>query len=211
MKIYLATNNLHKKKEMEAIFTNHEIVIPSDEGITFNPEETGKTFAENSLLKAKTLWKIVHQPVLADDSGICVDILNGVPGIYSARYAGKNMHTGMKNGEKISQAAQNKLLIEETNEAVEKVKVDMENPRSCRYVCALTLYFGPDRYYLIQETLEGNLIKDLSEQKGCGGFGYDPIVLLKGENRTIAQLTEEEKNEISHRGKAGKVLNKLIS
>ena len=79
MKIYLATGNKHKKREMAELLSDHEIVIPADEGIAFDPDETGSTFYENSISKAKALYEIVHAPVIADDSGICVDALNGRP------------------------------------------------------------------------------------------------------------------------------------
>lgn len=88
MKIYLATGNKNKKREMQEILKEHTIVIPSDEGIDFDPVEDGKTFYENSIIKAKALYDIVHSPVIADDSGICVSALNGRPGIYSSRYGG---------------------------------------------------------------------------------------------------------------------------
>ncbi len=208
MKIYLASGNLHKKKEMSEIFCNHTILVPADDGIDFNPIEDGNSFMENSLIKAKALWEIVHQPVLADDSGICVDILDGVPGIYSARYAGKDMHMGRPDGKKIPQEEQNKLLIAEVNEAI---KAQKGTSRSCRYVCAMTLYLGPDRFYTAQETMEGSIIEDLSLSRGAGGFGYDPIVILKDTDKTIAELSAEEKNALSHRGKAGKVLSKVIN
>ena len=207
MKIYLASGNLHKKKEMSEIFCNHTISIPADDGIDFDPIEDGNSFMENSLIKAKALWEIVKQPVLADDSGICVDILDGVPGIYSARYAGKDMHQGRPDGKKIPQEEQNRLLIQEVKEAINEKK---GTSRTCRYVCAMTLYLGPDRFYTAQETMEGSIIEDISVSRGLGGFGYDPIVILKDTDKTIAELSAEEKNALSHRGKAGKVLNEVL-
>ena len=176
-------------------------------GIDFDPIEDGNSFMENSLIKAKALWEIVKQPVLADDSGICVDILDGVPGIYSARYAGKDMHQGRPDGKKIPQEEQNRLLIQEVNEAINEKK---STSRTCRYVCAMTLYLGPDRFYTAQETMEGSIIEDISVSRGLGGFGYDPIVILKDTDKTIAELSAEEKNALSHRGKAGKVLNEVL-
>ncbi len=217
MKIYLASGNAHKKQEMAAIFAGHTIVIPADEGIEFDPAETGSTFMENSLIKAKALWDLVKQPVLADDSGICVDILNGVPGVYSARYAGKDRHTGTPDGRKLPQEEQNRLLLEETAEAVAArlagtaLHKGIESElRACRYVCAMILFLGPDRFYAAQETMEGTLIPSLSESRGTGGFGYDPIVILNGYGKTVAELSAEEKNRVSHRGKAGAALRKLL-
>ena len=118
MKIYLATGNKNKKREIQQILPNHEILIPSDEGIAFDPDETGSTFYENSIIKAKTLYDIVHAPVIADDSGICVDALGGAPGIYSARYAGPEYMQGRPDGKKIPQEEQNVFLIEQLNQAV---------------------------------------------------------------------------------------------
>ena len=214
MKIYLATGNKHKKKEMAELLSDHEIVIPSDEGIAFDPEETGSTFYENSIIKAKALYDIVHAPVIADDSGICVDAIDGRPGIYSSRYAGPDFPQGKPDGSKISQEEQNAFLISELNEALKNPKPEYENflhgPRSCHYTCAMVLYLGADRIFIAQETFEGTLIDDISKQAGDGGFGYDPIVFLPEQNKTIAQLTAEEKNAISHRGKAVKALKKII-
>ena len=96
MKIYLATSNQNKKREIQEIFSQHEIRTPADDGIEFDPEETGTTFYENSLIKAKALYEIVKCPVIADDSGICVDALNGAPGIYSSRYAGPEFMKGRR-------------------------------------------------------------------------------------------------------------------
>ncbi|MCQ2592724.1 MAG: RdgB/HAM1 family non-canonical purine NTP pyrophosphatase [Treponema sp.] len=214
MKIYLATGNKNKKKEMMELLPEHTIVIPSDENIAFDPDETGSTFYENSLIKAKALYDIVHCPVIADDSGISVDALNGEPGIYSSRYAGPDFMHGKPDGKKISQDEQNQFLIEQTNQ-VEKSgnfpKMEyLHGNRSCHYTCAMVLYCGPDRLFVAQETFEGSLIGSISEAAGTGGFGYDPIVYLPEYQRTVAQLSADEKNAISHRGKAVKVIKKII-
>ncbi|MCR5605563.1 MAG: non-canonical purine NTP pyrophosphatase [Treponema sp.] len=203
MKLYLATGNLHKKIEMARIFTGFDIVIPKEEGIVFNPDETGKSFFENSLIKAKALWDIVHEPVIADDSGICVDALNGAPGIYSSRYAGPQYMKGRADGVKIPQEEQNKFLVEQTNAAI------AENPeltRTCRYVCSLVCYFGKDRFYCAQETMEGLLVANIKDAAGNGGFGYDPLVIIPKFGKTVAELTDSQKDEISHRGKAARAL-----
>lgn len=214
MKIYLATGNKNKKREMVELFQGHEIIIPSDENIEFDPEETGITFYENSLIKAKALYDIVHYPVIADDSGICVDALGGSPGIYSSRYAGPDFMQGKPDGTKISQEEQNIFLIEQTNKAIKEGNLPkmpyLHGPRSCHYTCAMVLYCGPDRLFVAQETFEGSLIDDISKQAGSGGFGYDPIVFLPEYNKTVAQLTADEKNAISHRGKAVRAIQKII-
>ena len=214
MKIYLATGNKNKKREMVELFQGHEIIIPSDENIEFDPEETGITFYENSLIKAKALYDIVHYPVIADDSGICVDALGGSPGIYSSRYAGPDFMHGKPDGTKISQEEQNVFLIEQTNKAIKDGTLPkmpyLHGPRSCHYTCAMVLYCGPDRLFVAQETFEGTLIDDINKQAGSGGFGYDPIVFLPEYNKTVAQLTADEKNAISHRGKAVRAIQKII-
>lgn len=214
MKIYFASGNLHKKQEMQALFPEFQLVIPSEEGIDFDPEETGTTFLENSLIKAQDLWNKVRQPVLADDSGICVDILKGIPGIYSARYGGKDFPQGRQDGTKPSQDEQNQFLIQQTDEAIKELvaqgKAVPENLRSCRYVCAMVLYLGPQRFYSAQETMEGSLIQSLDLSRGTGGFGYDPIVILAGTDKTIAQLSSQEKNALSHRGKAARGLHQIL-
>ncbi len=215
MTLYLASGNLHKKHEMQDICRPHTILIPADKGIAFNPEETGKTFFENSLIKARTLWEIIREPVLADDSGICIDILGGRPGIYSARYAGIDFPYGKPDGIGIPQEQKNKLLLDEVKKAEQSASLsgtsEVKNgTRSCRYVCAMVLYFGKDRFYCVQETMEGSLIEDISEERGKGGFGYDPIVFLSEYGKTVAELSDEEKNAVSHRGKAARKILQLL-
>jgi XTP/dITP diphosphohydrolase len=195
MKIWFATNNAHKKQELEAVL-NTKLYIPSEEGINFNPDETGKTFYENSLLKARELKKLLSgndNLVIADDSGLCVDALDGRPGVFSARY-------GETNGKKLTSDRQNLLLLEELGET--------EN-RNARFVCAMTLLGETENFYIVQETLEGEIVKK-SGMKGDGGFGYDPIFWLPSFGRTLAELSAEEKNEISHRGKAGKLIATIL-
>lgn len=218
MKIFLATGNMNKKREMQEIFPEHTIVTPKDEGISFDPEETGTTFYENSLIKARTLYNIVHCPVISDDSGICVDALDGAPGIYSARYAGPDFMKGHPDGTKIPQAEQNEFLIQQTNEALAK-GIDTtpkdgrfpNGPRSARYVCAMVLYLGPERFVVAQETMEGTIIENSRDQAGDGGFGYDPLFFLPQYGKTSAQITADEKNAISHRGKAARIIQSVLN
>lgn len=213
MKIYLASGNLNKKREMEEIFKEHTIVIPKDEGIDFDPEETGTDFYQNSMIKAKALWDIVHCPVIADDSGICVDALNGVPGVWSSRYAGPDFHKGKTDGSKISQEEQNKFLIEELNEALKK-GVDStyfpNGPRSAHYSCSMVLMLNPSRFFIAQETMEGTIIEDIKDARGQYGFGYDPIFFLPQYGKTDAEILPEQKNAISHRGKACKIISDIL-
>jgi XTP/dITP diphosphohydrolase len=198
MNIWFATNNTHKKTELSAIL-NTNLKIPCEEGLSFNPEETGSTFSENALIKARELQKLIDtdEPVIADDSGLCVDALDGRPGVLSARY-------GMENGQKLTSAQQNIMLLDEL----------ADNPkRSARFVCAMVLFFSNDRFFLVQETLEGEIVRK-SEMKGEGGFGYDPIFWIPSFGRkrklTLAELSLEEKNSLSHRGKAGKHIANIL-
>jgi XTP/dITP diphosphohydrolase len=194
MKLYFASGNAHKRDEIARIFAGHDIVIPSDEGIGFDPEETGTSFGDNALIKAKSLYDIVRQPVIADDSGICVDALGGEPGIYSARY-------GSENGEKLDARERNALLLS---------RMAGRADRTCRFVCNMTLYLEPDRYVSVQETLEGTLVGTLDEGRGMRGFGYDPVVYLPSFGKTVAELDDADKDAVSHRGKAGRTLAALI-
>jgi XTP/dITP diphosphohydrolase len=206
MTIWLASGNVHKQKELAAILAGHSLILPSGAGILdFDPDETGSCFVENALVKAKALY--AHPafsgpgPVLADDSGLCVDALDGRPGIFSARY-------GSAGGKKIGGAERNALLLEELNAAVTGAKPGTKS-RACRFVCAMVLLYSPYRFFAVQETLEGEIVRDAG--RGSGGFGYDPIVFLPEAGRTVAELSEEEKNACSHRAKAGKAIAKLLA
>ena len=182
MKIVLGTNNPHKLEEMNEIGKNYEIefILPLKK---FSADETGKTFEENSYIKAKAAQEVSKMLTLADDSGLCVEALNGAPGLYSARYAGTQQ-------EKIV-----KLLKELENKTNRKAK----------FVCCMTLLSGEGT--LLTQVLgecKGEIIK---EAKGINGFGYDPIFLVEGTNVTMAEMSEDEKNKISHRANAlGKII-----
>ena len=191
MKIYLASGNVNKKKEVQELLPSHKIVLPKDEGIEFDPEETGSTFLENAMIKAKALYHIVNAPVLADDSGICIDFLKGAPGVHSARY-------GSVEGEHVSaEAGINKVLSE-----LKGVK-----DRSARFACCMVFLLDENRFYSVQETCEGHIT---GAPSGSGGFGYDPIFFVEKFGKTFAELTSEQKNSISHRGRALKAIIKLI-
>ena len=176
---------------MQELLPSHKIVLPKDEGIEFDPEETGSTFFENAMIKAKALYHIVKAPVLADDSGICIDFLKGAPGVHSARY-------GSVEGEHVSaEAGINKVLSE-----LKGVK-----DRSARFACCMVFLLDEDRFYSVQETCEGHIT---GAPSGSGGFGYDPIFFVEKFGKTFAELTSEQKNSISHRGMALKAIIKLI-
>ena len=189
-KVVLATGNQGKAREFRALLEplGYEIVLQSELGIK-SPEETGLSFIENALIKARHAAKESSLMAIADDSGLCVDALNGAPGIYSARYSGE--HGDDK--------ANNRKLLEE----LKKVKADK---RTARYCCALALVrSGDDPVPLIvQESWEGAIG---FEERGQEGFGYDPFFLVKGRKLTAAQLPPQTKNLMSHRGKA---LQKLV-
>ena len=177
MKIVFATSNPHKLHELNEICAGSgiEFILPNE---GFAPVENGSTFEENPLIKAKEAYRVSKTYCLADDSGLCVDALNGAPGLYSARYAGTQ-------DEKIE-----KLLGELKG---------VEN-RSAKFVCCVTLL--DDKGEMIFQTVgecHGSIVK---ERKGVNGFGYDPIFKADNYDCTIAELSEDEKNKISHRGNA---------
>lgn len=177
LKIVFATGNMHKLKELNEIAENSgiEFILPPS---GFAPIETGKTFQENSLIKAKEAAKLSHNISLADDSGLCVDALNGEPGIYSARYA------------ETPQARIDKLLNNLADEGNRKAK----------FVCAMTLVDG---FGNILNSEIGECHGQIAySQSGTNGFGYDPVFIVDGFEKTMAELTEEQKNNISHRGNA---------
>jgi XTP/dITP diphosphohydrolase len=184
MTLYFATNNAHKLVEIRPALAGHEIRIPKDADIDFDFPEDEDTFVGNSLGKAMALWKLLKAPVMADDSGLCVDALGGRPGVLSARYGSADGVKLLESGER------NGLLVREMSGIAD---------RRCRFVCCLTLVLSPDRVFVAQETCEGLL---LESPRGEGGFGYDPIVFLPALGRSVAELSAEEKNGVSHRGRA---------
>lgn len=182
LKIVFATGNMHKLKEINEIAKGSgiEFILPPR---GFDPIETGKTFKENSLIKAKEATRLSHTISLADDSGLCVEALDGAPGIYSARYA------------ETPQARIDKLL---TNLA------DKGN-RKAKFVCAMTLV---DEFGKVLDSEIGECHGQIAKtQSGTNGFGYDPVFLVDGFGITMADMSEEQKNKISHRSKA---LHKIL-
>lgn len=184
MLLYMATNNRHKLDEIRLALPALAIRTPQDAGIDFDFPEDADTFRDNSTGKALALWRMVHAPVLADDSGLCVDALDGRPGVLSARYGSPDGSTPLEA------TARNALLLAEMRGIAN---------RACRFVCCMSLVLSPDRMYIVQETCEGQL---LAAPRGAGGFGYDPVVYLPEQGLSVAELSAEEKNRISHRGRA---------
>ena len=191
-KIVFATANEGKVKEIKEILKDFpiEVVSMKDMGITADIEENGSTFEENSLIKARTLVKLTGLPALADDSGLEVDYLNGEPGIYSARYLGRDTDYDYKN-----------------NYIIDKLSDAKDKERSARFVCVISLVLPDGREFVERGVVEGLIGY---EQKGENGFGYDPIFYLPEYGKTSAELSPDEKNKISHRGKALSAMKKLI-
>lgn len=183
-KIIFATSNLGKMKEIKEILNdlNCEILSMKEAGINTDIVENGKTFEENATIKAKAIVKIANCIVLADDSGLEVDYLNKAPGIYSARFLGENTSYDIKN----------KYIID-------KLSNVNDEKRSARFVCAIACALPNGEIFTTRATIEGRIAY---EPKGENGFGYDPIFFVPEFNCTTAQLSSEQKNKISHRGKA---------
>lgn len=182
--ILIATKNKGKAKEFEVLFypKGYKVLTLLDMDDHLDVEETGKTFEENAKLKAETISSYYNLPVLADDSGLMVDALDGRPGIYSARYAGEE-----KNDESNLQ----KVLAE--------LKDIPDDERTARFYCALAFAIPGEETRLYKGTIEGRITK---EPKGSNGFGYDPIFYVPSKEKTMAELSADEKNEISHRAQA---------
>lgn len=194
----LATRNEHKVRELGEILSGVEIRALPDE--VEMPPETGLTFEENALIKARAAREATGEVAIADDSGLEVDALKGRPGVYSARYAGE----GASDGENLA-----RVLADLA--AAESLAAETEPAGSARYVCVIAL-IDEEGEHLFRGTCEGRLI---DEPRGEGGFGYDPafVPLATGpdDNRTMAELTPDEKNAISHRGAAAKLLAAHLS
>lgn len=192
--VIIATKNQGKAKEFESLFAakGYEIKTLLDFPNSLDVEETGTTFEENAILKAEAISKEYKQLVIADDSGLIVDALDGRPGIYSARYAGED-----KNDEA------------NTNKVLSELKGVPENERIARFYCALAVASPNQETITVSGTIEGIITE---QPIGENGFGYDPIFYVKELGKTTAELSKEEKNKISHRANALKALeNKLDS
>ncbi len=185
MKLIIASNNKHKIGEIKAILGKKfdEIVSMGEAGIQHETVEDGKTFMENARKKAREICEISGCPALADDSGICVDALGGAPGIFSARYASAD-------GDNADDEANNDLLLKN----LEGVK-----DRGAHYTAAMVIAYPDGR----EVSAEGYMYGEIMDRRiGNGGFGYDPMFRPLGEERTVAEMSAEEKNKISHRSKA---------
>lgn len=183
MKVILASKNQHKLTELSAILSQlgFEIALESEYGLDIDVEETGTTFEENSFLKADAVMKSSGLPVLADDSGLMVDALDGAPGVYSARY-----------GHKASDKERTAYLLENMKEVPEE-------RRGAKFVCVITCLFPDGRKIVARGECPGVIAR---APHGENGFGYDPVFYLPELGMTYAELPSEQKNAISHRARA---------
>lgn len=186
--IVLASNNPHKLREIRKIFTGFEIRSLSQLKLDIDPEETGDTFTENALIKAKAVYDACGIPALSDDSGLAVAALGGAPGVYSARYCGRHGADGENN----------KLLLRN----LEGVK-----DRRAKFISAVVLYRGPGDYVSATGETEGEI---LSSPDGENGFGYDPIFYSYDLGKSFGRASDDEKNAVSHRSRALRALKALL-
>jgi len=196
MILLLATNNAHKKTEFQAIFPQWTVKVPADVGLAgWDHDETATTFLGNAWGKAEALWRATGgvYPVLADDSGLCVDALDGAPGVYSARYG------QAEAGRPLTDTEKNHLLLG---------RLDGVTDRRARFVCALALIVGAHRAFTAEECWEGEIALSI---EGVNGFGYDPLFYLPDHGVTSAQLPPETKNRLSHRYRASRRLAAVVA
>lgn len=190
-RVIFATKNKGKIKEIQAVLgDSYEVITMEEAGINTDIDETGTTFEENAAIKAETVRDLCGEIVLADDSGLEIDYLNGEPGIYSARYMGHDTSYDIKN----------KNLID-------RLTGVPDEKRTARFVCAVAAAFPDKPTIVVRGTMEGIIGYEI---KGENGFGYDPIFFLPEYGMTSAELSPEEKNRISHRGKALRAIKEKL-
>ncbi len=180
--LLVATGNAGKLEEIKAILTTYQVMGAKEFGLSFEAEENGADFRENAAIKARALKALTKHAVLADDSGLCVDALNGAPGVYSARYAGENASDD-DNVDKLLTA----------------LKDVPEEKRTARFCCAMCLVTEDGQELYGDGACEGRI---LFERAGAGGFGYDPVFYSQDFNESFGLLTQEQKNQVSHRKRA---------
>lgn len=192
MEIVLASHNKNKIKEIEAVLSDilesQRVMTLTEAGITEEIEENGSSFEENALIKARAVW-VPGRLTVADDSGLCVNALDGRPGIYSARYAGEPCDN-TKNNEKLLSELKDK------------------SDRSAYFVCVIACKLPSGEEFTVRGTAEGEILK---ERSGNGGFGYDPLFYYPPLGKTFAELSADEKNAVSHRGNALRLLKTRLS
>ena len=190
MKLVLASNNKNKIREIKTILDGffEEIVTLKDLGLDVDVEETGTTFEENALIKAREICRLTGLPAIADDSGLCVDALNGAPGVYSARYAGEN-HVDAEN---------NALLLKNMQNVAD---------RKAHFCTVIALVYPDGSYRVAEGKTYGEI---LEKQEGTSGFGYDPLFFSYDLNKSFGLATPEEKNAVSHRGRALRRMEEIL-
>lgn len=187
MKVVAATGNRHKLKEFREIFPDWDIVSEQEAGFSGEVEETGETFLENALLKARAVCRATGQPALADDSGIVVDALGGAPGVHSARYSGGD------------DADNRALLLQNMQNAAN---------RDAHFTSAIALVFPDGREVTAEGSTFGTILR---EERGSSGFGYDCLFYSSDLKKSFGEATDEEKNSVSHRGRALAALREKLS
>ena len=192
MKLIFATGNENKMREIREILAGrgYEILSMKEAGIDIDVEENGKTFSENALIKARAISEASGELVLADDSGLEIDALGGEPGIYSARYMGHDTS-----------------YVEKNNNLIQRLEGVPDEKRTARFVCAMAAVFPDGREEVVVGTMEGRIGYEIA---GENGFRYDPIFYLPEYGKTSAEISPEEKNAISHRGKALRAIAELL-
>ena len=193
MKVVLASKNPHKLEEIRKITEKFgfELVLQSELGVDLDVEETGTTFEENSFLKADAVMKATGLPALADDSGIAVDALNGAPGIYSARYG---------FDDSLDDWGRLQLLLKNTEQVPDGL-------RQAHFVCVITMVTPEGQCIQARGEIHGELLRSPA---GENGFGYDPIFYYPPYGKTTAEMTSDEKNQVSHRANALKIFNEKL-
>ncbi len=195
MRIVFATGNQNKMREIREILGGDDLEILSmkEAGIEADIVEDGTTFSENAIIKAKAIGEIINRDdtiVMADDSGLVIDALNGEPGVYSARYMGEDTSYRIKNAN-----------------LIERLKDVPEGKRTARFVCAMAAYFPGGEVKCVEGKIEGRIGY---EERGTNGFGYDPIFYLPDRDVSTAEIPPEEKNAISHRGNALRLMRQEV-
>ncbi|MBR3078080.1 MAG: RdgB/HAM1 family non-canonical purine NTP pyrophosphatase [Oscillospiraceae bacterium] len=185
MKVVLASQNRHKLAEIQAILSRFdmELVLQSELGVSIDVDESGSSFEENSELKARTVMEATGLPAIADDSGLCVDVLGGAPGIYSARYGAPDCVTDR----------------DRLNYLLQNMRGVRSDERTARFVCVITLLYPDGRKLVARGSCEGLIA---FEPRGEDGFGYDPVFYVPSMGCTFAQMGADCKNRISHRANA---------
>ena len=191
-RIVFATGNAGKIKEIRMIMedTGMEVVSMKDAGITADIDENGKTYEENALIKARAVAAFTNDIVMADDSGLQIDYLNKEPGVYSARYMGEDTSYDIKN-----------------NNLIERLDGVPKEKRTARFVCAIAAVLPDGKELVTRQTMEGYIGWEIA---GANGFGYDPIFYLDEYGCSSAELTPQQKNAISHRGKALRAMREML-